>query len=173
MSHRGQIMEDRQNGLACDLARRVIARTVPEELVLFDAAGGLYAGSERRRARNRSRGDKLLGFGFSDAATLLSPAVMLVARAVVERLAGDAGDAVASGSGRMLKKAGRRLSRRFRGAARRRADGDPGNPELAVSADQMDPLRALAVDGFRKQGLPDDQARLLADSLMAELREKI
>jgi hypothetical protein len=172
----GNGMGDEQKDRARDLARRVVARMAPEELVLFDAAADLYAERTRRGSGKRSRSDKALGSGFGDAVALLSPVAMLVAKAVVDRLADKAGDAAADGSARLLKRAARRLFRHSQAAATAPAtppadtsDAPSGDPGLASSADYLEELRRLAQDEARRWGLDEEKARVLVETLLSEL----
>jgi hypothetical protein len=158
--------------LVLDLASRVTQRVAPDELYLV---AELSRDLPELAGRRRRRGS-ILDFGIDGVAAVLSPAVVVVANAVLSRTADRTGDAIVDGSAKL----GRRLARRL-GLPRGRRAGPlvttrPGAPgqgrRLSVAPARSADLRRLVRRCARRAGLSRDQARLLEAAFLAELADR-
>jgi hypothetical protein len=155
----GTETEDR---FVADLARATVERAAPAELPLFGPTSEAFfedpAGLERSGG-----GDRMLGFGAEAAMLLVTPAALSVAKEVVGFLAAQVRARLRDeGEGAVQ----RTLDRIFRHKGSETPNG-PKPPEL--SDEQLERVRALALEKARQLKLPPDKADLLADSLVGSL----
>ncbi|MFD6230534.1 hypothetical protein ACFWFZ_27280 [Streptomyces sp. NPDC060232] len=145
------------------MARYLVARLAPDELALFDETA---AAVPRRGRRKHRRRDDPLGFGVADAAAVLFTTVACgVASEVAKSLAEDAGRRVADRTRGWL--------RRLRPGQRQGALADEaaGEDLAPLSEDTLAGVRGLAHRRAVLLGLPQDRAELLAEAVVAYLRQ--
>ncbi|GAA3859710.1 hypothetical protein GCM10022243_26960 [Saccharothrix violaceirubra] len=136
-------------------ARAVVATLAPDELALFEPISRAYRRDPKKVLAQRDRPGEILGSGIDVAVALLSPVALAVAKAVFDRLTDRAGEAVVSGGGKLWKRL-------------RRKD----TSEVAITAEQLDGLHALAVERALELGLPQERAEQVADALRAHLERE-
>lgn len=145
-----------------EIARVVVSRVAPEELVFFDAASEAYF---RDRGRREARtGRDPLGFGVTEVVTLVTPVALAVSAAVADELLGRTASAVVDRGARGL--------RWLRGkAGRAERDDAPAQLPPAREFDQRDlkRIRDLARQKAQALGLPDEQVELFVDALIGSL----
>ncbi|MEO6085414.1 MAG: hypothetical protein ABIQ18_20075 [Umezawaea sp.] len=138
-----------------DTARDVVADLAPDELALFEPVSRAYLRDPKKVLSDRERPGAVLGSGLDVAVTLLSPVALGVATAVYEHLLDKTGEKIVESGGKLFK----RLRR-------------PKNaPE--ITADQLDELRALAVERAKELGVADDLAEKVGDTLRATLEREL
>lgn len=145
-----------------DLARAALERVAPEELVVFDDTAEEYF-ADPEAVLNPVRRDEAVGFGLDLA--LLTPYLLAVATPVLTFLLQTVADATKQEATPVVAGWVRRLLRR----PDPEADRDPAEDAPALSRDQADQVRAVALARATDLGLPEPQARLLADSLVGGL----
>jgi hypothetical protein len=158
---------DREDELVAALARRAVAETAPAELPLFRATSRAYFEDPDRALARRAGTDDVLGFGPAAAALLLTPVALDVARRVVgfvldhvrATAVSEAGNAIDGATVTLLHKLGV-------GDGHAAADAAA---TLPLSADQLREVHRIAVEKGQQLHLTDDQADLLADSLVGSL----
>lgn len=146
--------------LVAALARAAVERAAPEELPLFRATSEAYLRDPASLEGGKSR-DELLGFGVEAAAMLVTPVALQVARDVLgflhEQLRERARE---HGEGAID-----RLLARLVGKDEAEEGGDP----VELSDEELDRVRAVALEKARALKLSDEKATLLADSLVGSL----
>jgi hypothetical protein len=152
--------------LVAELARSAVSRAAPEELPLFRATSDAYFENPEAVAAKGS-GDEMLGFGVGDALVLVTPVALAVSRDVLtfvlEQLRSQAREHGKEAIDRLVS---RLLDREEKPAAEGPAEAaDP--PDL--TEDQLEQVRALAIEKARQLKLAPDKAELLADSLVGSL----
>ena len=147
--------------LAVALARAAIEGAAPEELPLFPAVSEAYL--EGRDVTGEQGGDEMLGFGVDAAVVLLTPVALTVAKDVLGFLRVQLAKQAA--------KHGESLVDRLFDRLLRRGDDEPAaEPEPAELTDeQLDQVRDFALQKAKLLKLPDEKAKLLADSLVGSL----
>lgn len=156
------------------LARRVVAGVAPEELPFFDPASDQFF-AERRRRRWRHGDDRVLGYGWGDVIALVSPAALVVASTIVQKLVDRTGDAVLDRSGKVGGRLLRRAYRRWR--ARRSPTAAPDSPSgdadaapvPVVAAAKVPEIRRLVEDAARAAGLPEERVERFVDEFVGAL----
>jgi hypothetical protein len=147
------------------LARAAVERTAPEELPLFRATSEAYL-RDPAALGQRAGKDEMLGFGVEAAAVLVTPVALSVARDVLVFL------------GEQLRRIARtegegaidRLVDRVAGRDDEEAETEAPTPApLDLTDEQLEQVRALALEKARLLKLPDAKAELLADSLVGSL----
>src|SRR5215475_6199891 len=89
-------MPDPQNQqLEAEFGRLLVAQLAPEELPLFGAMSRAFFADPKRARATRGGGDEILGFGLSEAAGLLTPAVLAAACHLALYLTEEVGKAFA------------------------------------------------------------------------------
>lgn len=142
------------------LARAVVETTAPEEMNSFEPTSRAFF-RNRKKAR-RSRGDTALSFGPGEIVTLVTPAALIVATAVVQSLAERAGPAIVE---RGLRMATWLRGKMGGGGAASTADITP----LTLDENALARIRRVAEEKARALGLPESRVQLLVDALMGAL----
>jgi hypothetical protein len=168
------------DALVVALARATVERAAPEELVIFPAASEAYLqGQDPSKA---TRGDPMLGFGVDAAVVLVAPVALTVAKDVLAFLrvqlkkhAEERGDDAVDWL----------INRLFGGKDEESpatASADAAAPPVApvdvavepaddieLTDEELEQVRALALEKAKQLKLPDAKAQLLADSLVGSL----
>lgn len=146
--------------LVAALARATVERAAPEELPLFRATSEAYLRDPASLGSGKSR-DEMLGFGVEAAAMLVTPVALQVARDVLgflhEQLRERARE---HGEGAID-----RLLARLVG----KDEPEEGAEPVELSDEELDRVRAVALEKARALKLSDEKATLLADSLVGSL----
>jgi hypothetical protein len=161
-----------EDALVAELARAAVTQAAPEELPLFPATSEAYFDDPDSLDRGGGK-DELLGFGVEAALVLVTPVALSVARDVLNFVIEQVrGHARAAGTDAIDRLADRVLGRGGEKAAEPTAAAEPGAgdpPEPELTDEQLEQVRALAVEKARLLKLPPEKARLLADSLVGSL----
>ena len=151
------------DALVATLARSAVERTAPEELPLFRATSEAYLRDPASLDARRS-GDEMLGFGVDAALVLVTPVALSVARDIVSFLVAQARTQAHERGADAVDRLFDRLLGRKHGAGSEAGDG-----AAELSDEQLEQVRALALEKATLLELPEDKARLLADSLVGSL----
>jgi len=169
------------DALVVALARATVERAAPEELVIFPAASEAYLqGQDPSKA---TRGDPMLGFGVDAAVVLLAPVALTVAKEVLgflrvqlKKHAEERGDdAVDWLIHRLFSPKDEEPSGTAPAdaAASVPAPADaavePADYDIELTDEELEQIRALALEKAKQLKLPDAKAQLLADSLVGSL----
>jgi hypothetical protein len=149
------------DALVAVLARATVEKAAPEELPLFRPTSEAYFADPQGLARS---GDKeaMLGFGVDAAMVLMTPVVLQVAKDVIGFLGQQLRErAAAEGEGAIDRMIARIVNR----------DGGEreGEPAAELTDEQLEQVRAFAIEKGRALKLSDERATLLADSLVGSL----
>jgi hypothetical protein len=155
-----QLPPETENELVAELARLALERAAPEELVLFQETAEEYFQDPQAVLDPRSR-DEALGFGIEVA--MLTPYVLAVATSVIRFLASTVADAAGQEAKPLVTGIVRRLLRRPQPTPEA-VDAPP-----PLSGDQARQVREVAYQHAKRLGLDEDQAALLADSVVGGL----
>jgi hypothetical protein len=147
--------------LVAELARSVLAQAAPEELALFGETAEEYF-QDPQALLDPKRRDEALGFGLDVA--MLTPYVLAVSAGVVRFLATTVADAARQESKPLVTRLVRHLLRQPGAAPEPASDAPP-----ALSTDQARQVREVAYQQAKHLGLDDDQATLLANSVIGGL----
>jgi hypothetical protein len=159
----------REDELVAALARRAVASAAPGELPLFRATSRAYFEDPGSLRRAGTAADDMLGFGPGEAALLLTPVALDVARRVVDFVLdhvrataeAEAGEAVDGATARLLHRLG------VGDGPGSAADAPPETPLL--SPEQLHEVHRVALEKAHQLQLPDATADLLADSVVGGL----
>jgi hypothetical protein len=156
------------DALVAGLARGAVERAAPEELPLFRPTSEAFFGDPDALAR-RKGGDDMLGFGVDAAVVLVTPVALSVARDVVEFVAAQVRSRLSSEGEGAVQRA---LDRIFGhgGAAVGEAGtrtAPPAAPDL--TDDELERVRAIALEKARQLELAPPKAELLADAIVGGL----
>ena len=135
-----------------DTARALVAELAPDELPLFEPVSRAYSRDPKKVLSDRTRPGAVLGSGIDIAVALLSPVALGVAASVYQHLLDKTGEKIVEKGGRLL--------RRWR-----RPKAEP----VVITAEELDELRALAVERAKELGVADDLAEQIGDVLRTEL----
>jgi len=156
-------MSGAEHARVAALARACVERAAPEELPLFRATCEAYLDDPASLERRRGGKDEMLGFGVEAAAVLVTPVALSVAKDVLVFLA-DQVRRVARSEG---EEAVDRLVDRVSGGDSNETAAPPAPPQL--TDEQLEQVRAVALEKALLLKLPDAKAQLLADSLVGSL----
>jgi hypothetical protein len=146
-----------------ELARTILEHSAPEELVIFEETSEEYF-RDPDAVLHPARRDEPLGFGLDLA--LLTPYVLAVAAPVLGFLVQTVAAAAKEEATPRVRELVRRLFNRSAGeGVRPEQDDQP----LALTVEQAREVREVALARAADLGLPAEQARLLADSVVGGL----
>lgn len=151
--------------LATELTALVLEQTVPEELLILDQTAEDYF-TDPRAVLNPARRDEPLGFGID--VSLMAPYVLAIAVPVVQYLASLVADGVTEAATSAVADRVRRFFRRAPSVATLSLAQDAPTPAL-LSSDQARWIHQVTEQRARVLGVPDDQARVLADAVVSSL----
>lgn len=135
-----------------ELARSAIAAVSPGELEMFTEVADEYWDDPDAAVR-AADGDVRLGFGIDLA--VLAPYAIAIAFSVVQFIARSVLDA-AAGEAKVF------IAARFRKLFQR----DPNGTVPALTVEQRDQVRAVAIAQATRLGLADDTSTVLADAIV-------
>jgi hypothetical protein len=150
------------DALVAVLARATVEKAAPEELPLFRPTSEAYFADPQALERS---GDKeaMLGFGVDAAMVLMTPVVLQVAKDVIGFLGQQLRErAAAEGEGAIDRMIARIVNRDGGGERE-------GEPAAELTDEQLEQVRAFAIEKGRALKLSDERATLLADSLVGSL----
>jgi hypothetical protein len=161
--------------LVVALARATVERAAPEEMVIFPAASEAYL--EGRDPTKMTRGDPMLGFGVEAAVVLVTPIALTVAKDVLGflrvQLKKQADEHADEAFDWLVKKLLRRGDDDKKPAPTAGAEPTPTPPAepppAELTDEQLEEVRALAIEKATQLKLSKDKAELLADSLVGSL----
>lgn len=162
----------RADDLVVALARAGVERAAPEELPLFAATSEAYRANPDALQDGKPK-EAVLGFGVDAAMVLVTPVALQVARSVVEFVAARVKErAKEEGEGALERLLDRILGKKQEeepapGTAAAEPASPPPVPEL--TDEQLEQVRAVALEKARSLKLSDEKAALLADSLVGTL----
>ncbi len=156
-----QLPPDTENELVTELARLVLEQAAPEELALFPDTAEEYF-TDPQAALDPKRRDEALGFGLEMA--MLTPYVLAIATSVIRFLTSTVLEAVGEESKPLVTRIVRHLIRRP--DAETKGAGDALTP---LSTHQARQVREIAYQHAKRLGLDEDQAVVLADSVVGGL----
>jgi hypothetical protein len=154
---------DTDRDLLEELARTILERSAPEELVIFEETSEEYF-RDPDGVLHPARRDEALGFGLDLA--LLTPYVLAVATPVLTFLLQTVTAAAKEEATPRVRELVRRL---FNRGGERTAQGGPADAPVALTGEQARQVREVALARATDLGLPAEQARLLADSVVGGL----
>jgi hypothetical protein len=145
--------DEQSQQLEAEFGRLLVAQLAPEELPLFGAMSRAFFANPKQARSTKGGGDEILGFGLSEAAGLLTPAVLAVACRVALYLTEEVGKAFAKTGVDFVVEEVKRLFRREPTAAQ-------------LNDAQLAEIRAIVLDLAPKFKLSNAKAALLADALV-------
>jgi hypothetical protein len=158
------------DALVAQLARSAVSETAPEELPLFRATSQAYF-EDPEALKKQGSGDQMLGFGVEAALVLVTPVALDVARDVL--------NFVLEQVRAQAREHGKEAIERFTDKLLERAGGGEEPPADTAAAaagetpeltdEQLEQVRALALEKATQLKLAPDKAELLADSLVGSL----
>jgi hypothetical protein len=158
------------DALVAQLARSAVSETAPEELPLFRATSQAYF-EDPDALKKQGSGDQMLGFGVEAALVLVTPVALDVARDVL--------NFVLEQVRAQAREHGKEAIERFTDKLLERAGGGEEPPAGTAAAaagetpeltdEQLEQVRALALEKATQLKLAPDKAELLADSLVGSL----
>lgn len=147
-------MED-DNTLIAELTQAALTTAAPDELVVFEETAQEYF-ADPQAALTAAKGDAAVGFGLELA--MLTPAALAIGTAVLQSVLSLLSDKVAEAGSRGIMTLLRKVLRR---------EAPP--EQLGLTTAQAQHVRLIALQRAHALGLPETQARLLADSFVGAL----
>jgi hypothetical protein len=152
---------DADRDLLEELARTILEHSAPEELVIFEETAEEYF-HHPDAVLHPARRDEALGFGLDLA--LLTPYVLAVAAPVLGFLVQTVAAAAKEEATPRVRELVRRLFNRSAPE-----DAQHEDEPMTLTPEQAREVRAVALARATDLGLPEEQARLLADSVVGGL----
>lgn len=151
------------NQLAIELSREIVAQTVPQELPLYGAISEEYRKDPARALKGQTEKDEDLAFGVAESVALVTPIILEVMKEVIKFLAREVANVVREEKPKSIGAGIKGLFKKHVLAAA------PGAQTLVLTSGQLSQIRLLALEKARQLALSDDQAALLADSIVGSL----
>jgi hypothetical protein len=160
------------DALVAQLARSAVSEAAPEELPLFRATSKAYF-EDPDALRKQGSGDQMLGFGVEAAVVLVTPVALDVARDVLNFVLAQVREQAREHGKEAIERFTDRLLDHVSGGKEKEAEtaapagAGAATPEL--TDEQLEQVRALALEKAAQLRLAPDKAELLADSLVGSL----
>ena len=151
-----------EDQLAAELARKVVARTAPQELPMFRATSVAYFKDPDQAFKGKPK-EEMLGFGVETIA-FLTPYALAIAKPVIRLLTDELAKNLKERSSEVIAKWIRRM---FGKQDEPTTPGEPA-PE-PLTPEQLGRIRQLALERGRELDLPEREAGLLADAMIGSL----
>lgn len=157
------------------LSRDVVAEIAPEEMPLFEATSEAYLQNPEQAFDKRHNKEEMLGMGVEVSVTLLTPIVLEVSRCVIKYVMQVSKEPLEKALQDQIQKQAPNAFDRFFSFLQRLFTGAAPAPELAVvevtalTKEQLIQVQKLALEKAQQFDLSENQASLLADSLVAKL----
>jgi hypothetical protein len=146
---------DEEKALIAELTELALARAAPDELALFDETAEEYF-ADPQAALSASSNDTAVGFGLELA--MITPVALAVGSTVLQAVGSILSERVLSAGGRTATSVLRRLLLK--------EQPDRG---LALTPEQAQYVRQVALERAHDLGVASQQANLLADSFVGAL----
>jgi hypothetical protein len=146
---------DDNDALIAELTQAALTTAAPDELAVFDETAQEYF-DDPQAALTAAKGDAAVGFGLELA--MLTPVALAIGSAVFQAVIDQV-------SGRAIQAGQRGVVGLLRKVLRREAPP----AELGLTPAQAQHLKLVALQQAHALGLPEAQARLLADSFVGAL----
>jgi hypothetical protein len=155
------LQPEAEKELVTEFTRLVLTKAAPEELVLFPETAEEYF-NDPQAILDPKRRDEPVGFGLDLA--MLTPYVLAAVTAVIRFLAATVAEAAREESKPLVSQLVRRLLRRPESVA------EPASEAPSpLGAEEARRVREIAYQRAKDLGLGEDQATLLADSIVGGL----
>jgi hypothetical protein len=151
--------------LVTELAQLALEQVAPEELLLFDELAAEYFEDPERAVAGRR--EEAVGFGLDLA--LMTPYLLATVTAVVQFLVKTVAETVGEDARPVVVRLVRRLYRKPEPAGPAPSEPGPGAPAPAVDVVERRRIHEVAVTNALKLGLSQEQADLLAASIVGSL----
>lgn len=155
--HSSRVDDDLLQGNAAiaELTRLALNTAAPEELDVFAETAQEYF-EDPQAALTAAKGDAAVGFGLELA--MITPVALAIGSAVFQSVVGMISDRTVAAGHRRAVELLRRVLRK---------EAPPA--QLSLSPQQAQQLKMVALQQAHALGLPEAQARLLADSFVGAL----
>jgi hypothetical protein len=164
--------EGLQKQLTLELAQKAVLEIAPQEKRAFSAVSEAYFKDPEGTLKGDGGGDELIGFGIGEVA-LLTPVILEVASAVVAFVTSISQKALEDALKESIKKESSGFFEKFVKFVRRILKYDQPQKTLSLpplTSEQLIQVRQLAFEKAILLKLDDNQASLLADSLVGSLK---
>jgi len=159
-----EMNDSTQNQLVADLSRDLVLKVAPQEAPLFRAHSEAYFKDPQAALKNQVGKDEKLGFGAGEAVTFLTPIVLAIMIEVVKFLSEEVKKSVKGESARLLSEMVKGMFTRFHHTATK-----DDKASLLLTSEQLTQVRTLAFEKACQLKLSENQAALLADSVVGSL----
>jgi hypothetical protein len=146
---------DDERALVAELTELALEQAAPEELAVFEETAEEYF-ADPEAAISGSAKNEAVGFGLELA--MITPAALAVGSVLVQALVAIVSERAVSAGAKTVATQVRRLLRK-----------EEPDPQVRLTADQVNRLRQVALSQAAVLGLPEVQATLLADSFVGAL----
>ncbi|MFE9611450.1 hypothetical protein [Streptomyces sp. NPDC006012] len=140
-----------------ELVRHVVVQEAPHEVPVLDSLRDFDDDRALRVLNRTGQKQEPLGFGYAEAAAVVTPVVWMVLDQVVRHTVDRASDTV-------LTRGRERVSRLLR-----RNPAEANRVMTVLDAGQLATVRTHVRDRAKERGMPDAAAEALADSVVARI----
>ena len=153
------------DALVAEVARSAVERAAPEELPLFRPVSEAFFEDPDALERTGG-GDQMLGFGVDAAAVLLTPVALSVARDVVRFVGEQVRKRLQTEGEGAVQRA---LDRIFKRGGGGREPEPRGESPPDLTDEELERVRAIALEKAQQLNLAPAKAELLADAIVGGL----
>jgi hypothetical protein len=153
------------NQLVADLARDIIAQTAPQEMPLFRANSEAYFKDPDKTLAGQKGKDEMLGFGSGEVVVLLTPIALTVVAEVVKFIVEEVKKSVKDESSSLISETVKKVFKKFRPEQKK----DDKKTPPALTPEQLERVREIALQKARQLKLSEARAKLLADAVVGSL----
>ncbi|MBD2211281.1 hypothetical protein H6G27_15610 [Nostoc linckia FACHB-104] len=156
-----------------ELANNVVMEMAPQERRVFHSISEAYFQNPEKTLKGEEGGDELIGFGVGEVA-LLTPIILEVAAAVFRFVSDISQKALEDALKDSIKEESSNFFKKLIKFIKQRLKVDDPPPEVlslsSLTQEQLVQVRQIAFEKALLLNLDNDQASLLADSLVGSLQ---
>jgi hypothetical protein len=153
-----------QNQLVAELSRDMVIQVAPQETPLFKANSEAYFKNPEGMLKTQTGKDDMLGFGAAEAIPFLTPIILSVMSEVVKFVTEEVKKSLKAEGSNLISDTVKRMFNQSRSLQK---PDEKAVPVLTTA--QLAQVRKIAFEKARQLNLPENKAKLLADSVVGRL----
>jgi len=160
------------NQLVAEVARELVLQLASQELPLFRANSEAYFKNPDKALAEQKGKDDMLGFGSGEVVVLLTPIALSVVTEVVKFIVEEVKKSAKDESSALISHTVKKVFKKFRPEEKKKdhdKKADEKKTPPALTPDQLERVRDMALKKARQLKLSEARAKLLADAVIGSL----
>jgi hypothetical protein len=152
--------QKQQRALVVEIGRNIVEEIRPQELISYRSYGVLYIEKPKDILKQPRSRDERTGFGVVETTLILTPHIIVMLKPAIEFMVSIVQEALKGAGTDVIKEAIKKIFQ----------EGKPEeNHGLTLTAEQLAELRKVIIADGLKNGLSEDWAMRIADTVIGNL----